>query len=337
MKKWIQLLACLLMLTTLSSLLFACGDDNTEQEQKVIGSCMGYDVLYEELRYVTMSYKEKFEATYGEGIWDNPETAEQYRAKLEETVWGIMRNNYAVLALCADYMDEDQLNSSAITDSVDQLMTQMLEEKYLGDEDAYRKDLANNFMTDHFMRFCLKVSALENELYYILTQDLGIIEYDQNNFADWLEDGNCVYVQHIYVSNDKGEDVEANRAKAEEARRQLIAGEKTVEQLIASAMNEDLQNTAPYYIVRDVYVEAMETAAFSLKNDGDVSEVVETPNGFYVLVRMPASEQIFVSKVPSLLKSYQWAKLEAMVDVKKETIQIALNEYGKTIDLVAMQ
>ena len=336
MKKIKRILALLLALTMLSALLIACGgDDSTEQEQQVIGSCAGYDVLYEELRYVTLAYKDKFEATYGEGIWDNPETAEQYRASLEETVWGIMRNNYAVLALCADYMDEDQMESSTITDSVDSQITEMIEA--YGSEEAYREALVTLNMTDHFMRFCLKVSALENELYYIMTQDLGLIENDQNNFADWLEDGNCVYVQHIYVSNDKGEDVEANRAKAEEARRQLIEGEKTVEQLIASTMNEDLQNTAPYYIVRDVYVESIEAAAFALENEGDVSEVVETPDGFYVLVRMPASEQVFVTKVPSLLQSYQWAKLEAMVDVKKETLSIELNEYGKTIDLVAMQ
>lgn len=337
MKRINRLLACLLALLMLSSLLIACGDAATEQEQKVIGTCAGYDVLYEELRYVTLSYKEKFEATYGEGLWSNPETAAQYREKLEQTVWGIMRNNYAVLALCGDYMDKDQINSSTITDSVDKQMAQMLEEKYLGSEDAYRKDLLSINMTDHFMRFCLKVSALENELYFILTQDLGIIENDMNRFADWLENGNSVYVQHIYVRNDKGEDVEANRAKAEEARRQLMEGEKTVEQMIASAMNEDLQNTAPYYIVRDVYTESIETAAFSLENDGDVSEVVQTPDGFYVLVRMPESEQVFVSKIPSLLKSYQWAKLEAMVEAKKETLNVELNEYGKTIDLVTMQ
>jgi hypothetical protein len=337
MRKIKRMLACLLALMMLSSLLIACGNDNTEQEQKVIGTCAGYDVLYEELRYVTLSYKEKFEATYGEGLWNNPETAEQYRTKLEETVWGIMRNNYAVLALCGDYMDADQINSSTITDSVDEQIAQMIEDAYFGNEETYHKDLLATHMTDHFMRFCLKVSALENELYYILTQDLGIIEDDQNRFADWLEDGNCVYVQHIYVRNDKGEDVEANRAKAEEARRQLMAGEKTVEQMIASAMNEDLQNTAPYYVVRDVYTEEIEAAAFSLENDGDVSEVVQTPDGFYVLVRMPSTEQTFVSKIPTLLKSYQWAKLEAMVEAKKENLRVELNEYGKTIDLVTMQ
>ena len=335
MKKTHRLLALLLTLTMLTLTLCACGDDATEQEQKVVGTCAGYDVLYEELRYVTLSYKAKFEATYGEGLWENPETAAQYREEFEKTVWGIMCNNYAVLALCAEYMDEDQMESSTISDAVDKQITEMIEA--YGSEDAYREALITMNMTEHFMRFCLKVAALENELYYIVTQDLGIIQDDQNAFADWLEDGNCVYVQHIYVGNDAGEDVAANRAKAEEARRQLVEGEKTIEQLIASTTNEDLHNTAPYYIVREVYTEAMENAAFALEKEGDVSEVIETPDGFYVLVRMPESEATFVSKVPSLLQSYQWAKLEEMVEAKKETIRVELNDYGKTIDLLQIQ
>lgn len=337
MKQFMRLLAFMLTVVMLFSVLTACSDEDatTEQEQKVIGTCAGHDVLYEELRYVTLTYKEKFEATYGAGLWENPETAAQYRQKLEETVWDLMRNNYAVLALCADYMDEDQMNSETIDEAVEAKITEMIEA--YGSREAFEQELAARNMTEHFARFGFRVSILENELYYILTRDLGLIQNDQNAFADWLEDGNAVYVQHIYVSNDQGEDVAANRAKAEEARRQLIEGEKTVEQLIASSMNEDMHNTAPYYIVRDVYTEDMENAAFSLENDRDVSEVVETPDGFYVLVRMPESEATFVSKVPSLLQSYQWAKLEAMVEEKKATLSVELNEYGKTIDLIGMQ
>ena len=189
-----------------------------------------------------------------------------------------MRNNYAVLALCGDYMDADQINSSTITDSVDEQIAQMIEDAYFGNEETYHKDLLATHMTDHFMRFCLKVSALENELYYILTQDLGIIEDDQNRFADWLEDGNCVYVQHIYVSNDADEDKEANRAKAESVRQQLLSG-IDISELIGTSANEDLQNVIPYFVVRGVYTEALENAAFSLTEDGNVSEVIDTGDG----------------------------------------------------------
>jgi len=331
-----KITALLLTLCLIGTALCACSDAQKEQEQKPIGTCVGYDVLYEELRYVTLLCRQNFEAKYGQDVWNNPETAALHREEFEATVWREMRNNYAVLALCQDYMVESQFEDESITDAVDQQIEEAIEA--YGGEDKFEEALQKMNVTENFMRFFLYVSALENELYYIVTDDLGMIYNDENEFADWMEDGNCVYIQHVYIRNDATDDVAANRAKAEEVRRQLIAGEKTVEEIIGSGgVNEDPQNTAPYYVVRDVYTENFESAAFSLENVGDASEVVETADGFYVLVRMQDTEQIFVSKIPSLLKSYQWAKLEEMVNEKKEGIAIQLNEYGQSIDLLAIQ
>ena len=43
------------------------------------------------------------------------------------------------------------------------------------------------YMTEHLMRFVLTVAQMENELLYVLSSDLGIIENDTNAFIDWLE------------------------------------------------------------------------------------------------------------------------------------------------------
>ena len=80
-----------------------------------------------------------------------------------------------------------------------------------------------------------------------------------------------------------------------------------------------------------------------LQNVGNVSEVVETEEGFYVFVKV--QEQLdengksvtLLAKADSLLTSYQWARVEAYVQEAKETVAIELNDYGKTIDLVYMQ
>ncbi len=67
---------------------------------------------------------------------------------------------------------------------------------------------------------------------------------------------------------------------------------------------------------------------------GDVSEVVETETGYYVLIRMEDSEQILLSKSTALLKSYQWAKVEQIIDQFREEINIEYNEYGAGLDLL---
>ncbi|MBE6601100.1 MAG: hypothetical protein E7637_01140 [Ruminococcaceae bacterium] len=337
MKKKLRILSCIVALCLLLSALCACNSAK-KKAQRVVGTCAGYDVRYEELRYVVLTYKAKLETKYGEGIWDNPETAAQHIEELKSRVFDILRINYAVLALCSDFMTEDQMKDPVLYDAVDADISEEID-KY-GSKKAFQNALKELYMTESFMRFCLWVNQCESELYYILTSDLGLIENDPNQFADWLEDGNGVYVRHMYVSNDEGESVDANRALAENLRQQLVDlrhDPEEFEKLITSSKNEDTQYLAPYYIVRDVYVRELESAAFSLGAVGDVSEVVETDDGFYILVRVEDTEEHFLSQVPSLLQSYQWAKLEDMVTQKKETISIELNDYGKELDLVKMK
>lgn len=328
----LPLLAVLLLLT--------CACSGKRQEQKVIGTCSGYEVLYEELRYVTLTYKDMFEATYGKGIWDTPESAEQYRAELEETVWRVMLNNYAVLAACQNHgITAEDFNSDVIQAAVDADVEDVIES--YGGEKAFEAALKELYMTEHFLRFCLTVAQLENELMYALT-DIDMIEDDANEFMTWIEEGNGVYVQHVFIENDEGEDPEVNRQTAQDIRTQLLNG-ADIANFVGSAVNEDLQNVAPYYIVRDVYTEEMETAALALQNVGDVSEVVETADGFYVLVRIEETRDengenlTLLSKISSLLVSYQWARVEEYVETYKADLNIELNEYGKSIDLLEIE
>ncbi|MBR2019882.1 MAG: hypothetical protein IKA05_05745 [Clostridia bacterium] len=331
MRKFKRAVLLLLIAALLLPSLCACAD---KQSQKVIGTCAGYDVLYEELRYVTLSYKDMFAATYGKEIWDTPESAEKYRAELEGVVWDMMLNNYAVLATCAYYMDASSINDSGIDEAVDAQVQEAMEES--GGKSAFRDSLKEMYMTEHFLRFCLRVAQLENELLYVLCDDLGVIENDLDRFIAWLEDGNFRYVQHVFISNDPGDDVEENRATAEEIRRRLLEGED-ISTFVGSAVNEDLQNAAPYFLVKDVYVDEMESAAFSMHFIGDVSRVVEVDTGFYVMVLLEHNESSLLLQASDLLTSYQWAKVEEEVETFRPKIELELNDYGKSIDLLAIQ
>ena len=306
-----------------------------KQEQKVVGTCAGYDILYEELRYVTLTYKDLFESTYGEGIWDNPETAERYRGELQETVMRMLCNNYAVLAACAYYMPDVSLDNQTIKQAVDREIEDAIEA--YGGKQAFAEELKNLHMTEHFSRFCIGVAELENELMYVLTDDLGIIAYnDTEEFAAWLEEGNCTYVQHIFIRNDAGDDPEANRALAEEVRRMLFQG-TDIGELINSSVNEDGTNTAPYFFVRDVYIPEMEEAALSLHEDGAVSRVADSGEGYYVFQRLAYEKAELTAQIPTLLHSWQWAKVEDEVNKFKKDLTVELNEYGLSIDLLAIE
>ena len=63
------ILACIFIALALTG----CG---TNEYERVIGTCGTYDVLYEELRWVTLMYKQILDETYGDG---NAENDEQYQ------------------------------------------------------------------------------------------------------------------------------------------------------------------------------------------------------------------------------------------------------------------
>ena len=51
---------------------------SSEQDLTVVGSVAGTDILYEELRCLTLGFKERMEWTYGDDIWENEEKAKKY-------------------------------------------------------------------------------------------------------------------------------------------------------------------------------------------------------------------------------------------------------------------
>ena len=115
-------LALVLMLTALAG----CTSRADRENQRVIGESGGFDVLYEELRFVTLLVKDAMAGEYGADIWKNADTAEQYRAELEERVMDKLRANYMVLATCAAYgISTDSKEADNYVDrQIDQLITQ---------------------------------------------------------------------------------------------------------------------------------------------------------------------------------------------------------------------
>ena len=340
MRRITKILCFSLALLLLLPCLCACGSKWDKEGKKEIGTCAGYDVLFEELRFVTLYYKDVLADTYGEDIWDSPESAEKYRAELEKVVWDMMLNNYAVLAACSNYgLTKRDLESDAIQSAVDKEISQTIEEA--GGREAFLEMLKENYMTENFMRFSLAVTEMEYELYYTLTNDLGVIMDDQETFLDWLEDGNCTYVQHLFIRNDPHDSVEANRAIAENSRNRLIKAmdyKNELNLMLGSAQtHEDTAVMTPYFIVQDVYTEQITSEVLKLERPGDVSEVVETEEGFYVFVCMEYTTDTLLLQLPSLLHSYQWAKVDAEVNRHREGLAIELNKYGESIDLLEIK
>ena len=331
-----RMLAVITALCLLCASLTACGKarpiKSTKEELTPVGTVAGHEVLYEELRYLTLKYRQAMAATYGETIWDTEASREQYRAELEKAVYDNITSNYAVLALC----DEVQIKHTedAIQKAVQEYVQSTVDE--MGGVKEYREQMKAEFLTDHFYRFSLAVSFCETELLYVYTDDLGLIERDESKIYDIIMSDEFARTLHIYIENNAGEDPAENRAKAEDILRQYRDG--TAFNTLIGRYSEDfyMTTTNGYYFTRGEMVREYEDAAFAL-TVGEVSEVVETSSGYYIIQRLEPDTAYVMSNLTALIQQYQYAMLYNMIDEKQSELAIELNDFGKTLDLTTLK
>jgi hypothetical protein len=312
-------------------------------ERETVATCYGFDIPYEELRFVTLFYKDEMEGRYGKGIWDDPATAEQYRAELEELVKENLNENYVVLATCKNLGIPTE--SRDMEGYVNEQLRDLREE--FDSKKEYREWLDEHWMTEHYMRFSIGVSYLESAIYYTLL-DNDLYQYRHDNIGEFLDyveySGEYVRTIHVFIENAEGEDPAANLARAKEMSDTLRAIEDPEErrmkmsEYIGSKYNDDLQSVSGdgYYFTKREMDEDYENASFALAV-GEVSEPVVCRGGNFVIMRLPPEEEYIIKNAQNLLNNYHSVCLGIYEDQFRPQCVVEFNEYGKSIDLLTIQ
>lgn len=312
-------------------------------DRKTVATCNGYEIPYEELRFVTLFYKDTLADKYGAEIWDDPATAEQYRAELEALVHEKLNENYVILTTCR------HLGIPTEGKTVDEYVDGKMEElrASFDTKAEYEAWLEERWMTEHYMRFSIAVSYVESAIYYTLL-DNDLYAYRHDNIADFLDyvetSGNYVRTVHVFIEDVEGEDPAANLAKAKEVSETLRSlsdfdeRRAKMSEYIGSAINDDLQSLTGdgYYFTLGEMEEAYEKAAFDLEI-GDVSEPVYCVGGNFVMMRLPLEEEYIVKNAQKLLNNYHSVALGLYEDQFLPECTVSFNEYGRSIDLLTIE
>lgn len=330
-----RILALCLVLAVFAPALSSCSD----KDRKAVGKVGEYEVYYEELRWLTMQYKDIMASAYGEDIWENEDTAEKYRAELQEWVYSSIVSNYVILTLCDDDMLKlngvklIDINGQEVQGLVDDYVNSAIEE--MGGKSEYKKNLEENYLTDSLYRFMTGVDICESILFNYYCS-LSIIDDSDEAAIDYIYE-NFIRTVHVYIRNDAGDSAEENRKLAEAIKTKLSNGEDI--NGIISTYSED-QYTASEdgrYFTRGQYADEYEDAAFALEMN-EISDIVETPSGFYIIQRLPMDDEYIGAHFTTELKDqYLLAVFDQAMNERKTDLAFVPNDFGSSLDLVKMK
>ncbi len=342
MKKIWRIAALLLALAITFPCLVSCSLSPiaaTEEELAVVGKVGSYDIHYDELRFLTVNFKAELAKKYGDGIWDNPETAAKYKDELKTLVYDSLASDYySVMALADDYYvggSEAMFNESAILDAVQTDVEATAKEQ--GGNKAYKQWLSDNALTDRLYRFYTAADHCAKELLFVLISDLGIIPDDDKSIQEYMHSDKFLRTNHVYISDTS----ENGLALAQKLRAELAASADPATDIILMKGRycDDWTMTTTHgkYFARysSDLPEEYELAAFDL-DVGDISEVITTDKGYYFILRLEVEEGYLTANFDNFKDDILGSEFNKLLVEYASEMKFTPNEYGASLDLVAI-
>lgn len=337
-----RLCLVLALLTLLSAALSSCAMKpikSTEEESRVVGTIGKYEVKYEELRYIVLNHKVDMALEYGENIWT--EKPEEYEAELISRVNDTIVSDYYALQAMADYYyvgggAEGMMNEEAILDAVQETVELAVDE--YGSKKKYKQMLADQYLTDSLFRFYLAAEECATELFYILSSDLGVIDGSEEYITEYMHSDNFIRTNHIFLEGV----TEENLALAEELLADLKASDEPELELILlkGIYCSDYTMTTRHgrYFSRYTsdYGDEYELAAFELRV-GKLSEVVKTPEGYYIILRLELEEDYLEQNYEDFRADIMGSEFNKNLAEFKKDLTFELNDYGKTVNYLEIE
>lgn len=367
-KNTVRATALLLVLITALSSLVGCSRHVTDgavsdpDDLRVVGTVGGYEVLYDEFRYVVLSCKSILSDKYGKDVWSDPEAAAALLPTLEEMVAERITANYAVLLLCDANGHTNALSDKDAVRYVNETVDEAIymharaaglevEVKKKGldkvsykygkgaldkAKELYKKSLAEYYITERVMRLTLGVEHAFSKLSEILTYTKGEIIHKSEDIEAFMKSDEFICTRHVFIEKSDKVDREAAKKLAEEAYGKYLDG-ASFDSLVGSKYNSDM--TMPYngyYFTRGEMDEAYEEAAFAL-GVGDVSEIVETDSGFFIIQRYPKDNAYMVENLEAFANQIVYSLVDRKVRALQSSLILEKNEFGRSLNILELE
>ena len=330
------LLTAMLLLVSLTSCAAARPIHASPRATRAVATVGDVEILYEELYFITMRYIAELKLAHGENALDD----EANRQELERFVWeSFVSRDTALISLGYEYGID--VYKGDIADSVQELMDGFLADNFDGDRKAYVEELAKMHMTDHYVRKCFGVEDYLATDIVVEMAKRGELVTDDAAVLETLNSDKFIRTVHVFInkSNSVYSDAE-HRAHAAEIQAAIAActdSDARYEAMcdaIGGKYNNDFGDPLGngYYFTHGEMDEAYEGAAFALADYG-VSDVVETDDGYYIIMRLPKDTAYINEHFGTLRDKSYFVTLNQKVDEKLATMTLSKTNFGEKLDL----
>ena len=322
MKKILKAAALVLLICTLLGFA-SCGDaELPPEDDRTVATVNGkHNVTYDLYKYFYLNYA----SAYAESDFEGEKRLET-EAEIRKLCESALKNVFAVVDLAMEY--GITVNDASIKESVELKVDEAIDQ--FGGKAEYAAALEAYYMTDSVFRFMMAVDACEDDLYATLTTGLGIIDNSDETVMKAIKGDEFIRIVQVLVAHDNGFSDTKNRETAEKVLDLAKEGED-FDKLIANYSNDYSMTRDGYYFTYGYMLDEIEEAAFELKVN-EISQIIETENGYHIIKRLEKDDTFLVTNYASLKAQYESCKFYALIDERSEELTVAINEVADEID-----
>ena len=322
MKRILKAVSIALLICTLLGFASCGGAELPPEDDRTVATVNGkHNITYDLYKYFYLNYAASYDKKDFEGD-KRLETEAEIRTLCENA----LKNVFAVVDLAMEY--GITVDDASVKDTVKLKVEEAIDQ--FGSKGEYASALGAFYMTDSVFRFMMAVDACEDELYAVLTTGLGVIDNSDETVMNAIKGDEFIRIVQVLVAHDNGFSDAKNKETAEKVLRLAKEGED-FDKLIANYSNDYSMTQDGYYFTYGYMLDEIEEAAFDLKIN-EISQIVETENGYHIIKRLEKDDNFLATNYASLKAQYESCKFYGLIDERAEKLTVTLNELADEID-----
>lgn len=265
----------------------------------------------EEAKFLLAIEKSTYENSFTETVWDQKLDEMEF----EEYVKLSVKNEMAELT-CLNLLAKEK--NITLTTSEKQKIKDIANLYY----NDLSKQIDNSEISINIIQNVLEKYAISEKLYKELTDNL---EWEISDV-----EAKVIKVQHIFIKtyklNDKEEKIIYSDDEIEKAKQKvedIYSSIKTGEDFYTLATENSDDKNIEYTFCRSEMIKEFSDAAFAL-NEGEVSKIIETENGFYI-----------IKSISTYMIDESVAKKAELIENKKA--EVFKNEYNPFVNTLTSE